>query len=713
MSTELQLNPAQHEAVNSMSGPLLVVAGAGSGKTRVIVEKIRRLVDNGIKPFHILALTFTNKAANEMKQRVAVHDLEGAWIGTFHSMAVRILRREAHHLGISEHFSIFDADDQTSVIRSILKERELDPEEWKPTQTLARISQFKGSGIDTRQANEAAIHYRERILASIYTQYEKALATNQALDFDDLLIKTLHLFSAHPAVLANYQDRFQYILVDEYQDTNNIQYQLIQNLSRKSIGITLTGDPDQSIYSWRGADINNILNFQRDFSNAMVIKLEQNYRSTRHILNLSNQLIRHNSQRYPKELNTQNADGLHPVLHEVDSAEEEAQVIARLIAARRATGVPLNEVAVFYRTNAQSRHLEEGLRQEGLPYLLIGGVRFFDRMEVKDLIAYLRFIFNPRDSVSLMRIINKPTRGISETTKARIRTFADDNGLSCWEALVREDFLTPLNKRTRDSVEKFKQLMADFFEYSYASPDILLEKVVRDSKILEAGRERESQNAEEEQDRMDNMREFMSYAVEFCQRNPGADLGRLLEEIALVADRKDGAGEGEAMITLMTLHAAKGLEFPHVYIAGLDEGLLPHQRSIDLATAEAIEEERRLCYVGLTRAQRELQMFHASQRYTFKGPRIFKRSRFISEMLGDHLSVSKDGSVRPAKKSVLDFFKPAGQKFNKGRAVRHPQHGKGVILDLQGQGDSARARIYFDRVGERTVHLGREKLELL
>ena len=706
------LNNEQKEAVKVTNGPLLVVAGAGSGKTRVIIEKICYLISEGLKPYNILAITFTNKAASEMRERLKQYGVDGPWVCTFHSMCVRILKKEAQHLGLSEQFSIFDSDDQSSILRSVIKEMELDPDEWKVKNLLSQISLFKNSGKSVQDVNDEAEHYSDRILARVYCLYEKALQTNQALDFDDLLLKTILLFTQHTNVVENYRKKFRYILVDEYQDTNSIQYQLIQLLSPGTQGMTLTGDPDQSIYSWRGADISNILNFQRDFPGAQVIKLEQNYRSYKHILELSNQLIRHNTERYPKDLLTQNQDGPVPTLHSVFSAEEESKMIAQHIANRQSEGWPFKDMAVFYRTNAQSRSLEDALRNAGLPYILIGGVRFFDRMEVKDLIAYLRFIYNPADSISLMRIVNRPSRGISETTKGKIRDFGDDNGLNCWQAMIDSHFLSSLPKRAKEAVQNFNTIMADFFELSFSSPDVLVEQIVERTSFTDMFKKK---NGDIEEDRIENVEEFVSYTREYSQKTAHPNLSGLLEEIALVNEKKEGDDQ-ENSVTLMTLHASKGLEFPLVYFAGLDEGLLPHQRSLDMGTPSAIEEERRLCYVGITRAQKELHLYCARERFTFKGPRPFKTSRFISEMEGEHLAMTKNGKPvsqkswqDPYKKNKTTFEK----KIRRGSPVRHERYGKGIVLNLEGNGIKQRAKVFFDRHGEKTILFEFDNLEVL
>lgn len=710
---KFDLNDEQKEAIAAIKGPVLVVAGAGSGKTRVIIEKMKYLIEQGLQAYSILAITFTNKAATEMRERLTQDGIEGPWVCTFHSMCVRILRKEAQHLGLSEQFSIFDTDDQTSILKSVIKEMELDPDEWKISNLLSQISLFKNQGQSVEQVTEEAEHYSDRILARIYNLYEKSLATNQAVDFDDLLLKTIQLFNQHSAVVENYRRRFNYILVDEYQDTNQIQYQLIQLLSPGTQGMTLTGDPDQSIYSWRGADISNILNFQRDFPGAQIIKLEQNYRSYKHILELSNQLIRHNTERYPKDLLTQNQDGPLPTLHYVPSADDEARLMAKQISQRHSEGWKFKDMAIFYRTNAQSRSIEESLRNSSIPYILIGGVKFFDRMEVKDLIAYLRFIHNPSDGISLMRIVNRPSRGISETTKGKIRDFADDNGLNCWQAMIDEHFINSLSKRAKESVQTFNTMMADFFELSFSSPDVLIEQIVERTSFLDMFKKK---NGDVEEERIENVEEFVGYIREFSKKNSHPNLSGLLEEISLVNDKREGEEEDDDVVTLMTLHASKGLEFPLVFFAGLDEGLLPHQRSLDMGTPNAIEEERRLCYVGITRAQKELHLYSARERYTFKGPRHFKMSRFISEMQGLHLAVTKNGRPVVTKK---DWTTPIGsqntltQKIRRGSPVKHDRFGKGIVLKIDGSEHKQRARVFFDRHGEKEILLEFDKLEAL
>jgi len=711
---KFDLNQKQKEAVSHLEGPLLVVAGAGSGKTRVIVEKIGHLVNEGMNAFNILAITFTNKAANEMRERVAANNVDGVWVCTFHSMCVRILRKEASHLGLSEQFSIFDTDDQKTIIRSVLKERELDPADWKPAELLSRISNCKSANIPPEGVADDTDHYRDRLFAKIFKDYEKALFSNQALDFDDLLLKTIELFEKHERVLENYQNRFKYILVDEYQDTNMVQYRLIRFLAEKTKGLMLTGDPDQSIYSWRGADINNILNFQKDFKDAEIIKMEENYRSTKNVLELSNQLIRHNTQRYPKDLKSNNIPGELPILHTLHNAEEEAETVAKLIMNKRAKGEKLTDIAVFYRTNAQSRSLEEGLRKFQVPYKIVGGVSFFERMEVKDLIAYLRFIHNPSDSVSLMRIVNKPSRGISETTKGKIRMYADDNGLSCWESMISDSFIKSLTKRAGESILHFNQMMADFFEHSFESPDKLVNKIINTTKIIESYTKK---NGVVEEDRIENIKEFMSYVVEYSENNTGANLSGLMEQIALVNDKKEAEEEDEDMVTLMTLHAAKGLEFPVVYFVGLDENILPHKRSVEEGSLTAIEEERRLCYVGLTRAQKEISLFNVRERYSFKGSEIYNPSRFLSEMEGQFLAIAKRGSViKPKKDNLFKNYlrsKSKSTELQKGCTVKHDKYGKGVVLNLEGRGASSKARVFFNKNGEKNIMLEFEKLEIL
>ena len=715
-SRAFQLNKEQWEAVQAIEGPLLIVAGAGSGKTRVIIEKIAYLIEKGTLPYQILAITFTNKAANTMKERLVEYAIEGPWMCTFHSMCVRILKKEAQHLGLSEQFSIFDGDDQLNVAKSILKELDLDPQQYKPSSVLSEISRYKSQGLSIEDVRNRPRELRQSILIQFYERYEKALETNQALDFDDLLLKTVKLFKEHPNVLEFYRHRFRYILVDEYQDTNSIQYQIIRFLAPGSQGITLTGDPDQSIYSWRGADIHNILNFQSDFPGAQIIKMEQNYRSKKHILELANQLVRHNTERYPKDAITQNPDGPLPILHTVYSAQNEADLIANIILKKRSEGISLKHIAIFYRTNHQSRSIEEGLRSKGIPYTLIGGTKFFDRREIKDLIAYLRFIHNPADSISLMRIINLPTRGIGESLKEKIRAFADDNGLNCWQALMDPNFSAMLEKRSRGAIARFNQIIADCFTLAYAKPDLLLKRIV-DSTDYEASL---TIKGEVEEDRVENLREFIAYVTEYSEKNPQSNLGTLLEEISLVGEKKDPNAEDPAlvdMVTLMTLHSSKGLEYPVVLFAGLDEGLLPHQLSLDMATTTAIEEERRLCYVGITRAQDELHLFTARERYTFKGPMPFKVSRFVSEMQGSHLAISKNGVLLTQRQ----WTEPIGSVYNaqserplrKGALVSHERYGKGVVMELSNKGVHQQAQVFFNKAGSKTILLEFEVLNVL
>lgn len=713
------LNTEQARAVELDRGPLLVVAGAGSGKTRVIVEKISELVSQGMKPFSILALTFTNKAATTMRERLhSDYGIEGPWVCTFHSMCVRILKKEAQHLGLNEQFSIFDTDDQISVTKSILKDMELDAQSYKPSQILSEVSKLKNQGITVEEAlKDADKDLEKTIIAKFYERYDKALETNEALDFDDLMMKTVKLFNEHPKVLDNYQRRFNYILVDEYQDTNGIQYDLIRFLCPHTQGFTLTGDPDQSIYSWRGADIHNILNFQKDFPEGKIVKMEQNYRSKRHILELANQLIRHNTQRYPKDAITQNPEGPIPILHSVYSAQDEADLLGKLITQKKVEGVKLSDIAVFYRTNQQSRSLEESLRKVGIPYVLIGGTRFFERKEIKDLIAYLRFVHNPADSVSLMRIINLPARGIGEGLKGKIRDFADDNGLNCWQAMMDPDFGNTLAKRAKTSIEKFNQMMAKFFELSYAKPDLLL-KCILDETQFESSL---TIRGEVEEDRVDNVREFMAYVSEYSDKNPSSNLSTLLEEIALIGDKQEPGEEdpnATDMVTLMTLHASKGLEFKVVFFAGLDEGLLPHQRSVDDGSLTAIEEERRLCYVGITRAEEELHLFTARERHTFKGPQQFKVSRFVSEIQGEHLAVSKNGVLL----SPREWTEPIGSVFQrtrkaqllrKGSIVSHQRYGTGIVREIKGEGIQQKAKVFFNKHGDKIVLLEFEALEVI
>ena len=720
LSSEAQvvfdLNQAQAEAVKHTKGPLLVVAGAGSGKTRVIIEKIQHLVETGLQPHSILAITFTNKAAGTMRDRLTATGIKGPWVCTFHSMCVRILKKEAQHLGLSEQFSIFDTDDQTSVIRSVLKEQELDPQEWKPRMLLSEISRLKNANKSSEDASKEADDLRATVISRVYTAYERALETNQAMDFDDLLLKTLQLFREHENVLSGYQRKFKYLLVDEYQDTNDVQYELIRYLAPGTQGLTLTGDPDQSIYSWRGANLNNILNFKNDFNGegSQVIKMEMNYRSKRHILELANQLIRHNELRYEKDALTDNPDGDKPLLHHIPDSATEAKMIAKIITTKRSEGRKYEDIAVFYRTNHQSRSIEEALIKQGIPYTIVGATRFFERKEVKDLVAYLRFIHNPADSISLMRVVNLPSRGIGESLKSKIREFADDNGLGVWQAMMDPNFISKLPKRSREAVEAFNQLVASFFELAFSRPDLLVEKIVEDTQFRDLFKNRAG---EIDEDRMENLEEFMAFAKDYSNKHPGAHLTGFLEEIALIGDKKTEEDQLESdKVTLMTLHASKGLEYPIVLFAGLDEGLLPHSRTLIEGDPLAIEEEGRLTYVGITRAEEELYLFTARERMGFKGPAPSKPSRFISEFEGDHLVTNRYGrDLQPRQwTSPFQSAKARSERpLQKGSIVQHERHGKGLVMDLKGEGVEHKARVFFNKQGEKWVSLEYETLTVL
>ncbi|MBF0243949.1 MAG: UvrD-helicase domain-containing protein, partial [Planctomycetes bacterium] len=632
---------------------------------------------------------------------------------TFHSLCARILRKEAEHLGLSEHFSIYDTGDQTSVIQGIMRDMELDKDQWPMGPLLMSISNLKNSGEDL-EAKEGADH-REQIELRILRAYRKILTTNQALDFDDLLLKVLELFETHPSVLETYQQRFRHLLVDEYQDTNQVQYRLTRLLSQRSASITLTGDPDQSIYSWRGADISNILDFERDFPESTIVKLEQNYRSTASILKLANQVILHNRQRYPKDLWTESQEGKLPLLNLVASAEAEAELIADNVGRLRREGRSYGEMAIFYRVNVQSRSLEQVMNERGIPYRIVGGTKFLERMEVKDLIAYLRFISNPADGVSLMRIIDRPRRGIGETTKEKISAFAEDNGISLWEAMTNEDFLASQSRHGAEKLKLFNSLMARFFEHSFGSADAVLDRVMQESGLLEHYRDLKD---DPEQERLANLGEFGVFVAEFCRKNPASGLVELMEHISLVSSGNDEDKQDMDRLTLMTLHAAKGLEFPIVFFAGLDEGILPHQRSIDAGGRLPIEEERRLCYVGITRAREELYLSSVRERYQFGRSSTYIPSRFISEMEGPNLEIERMGR-RIIPMSVEEprprySLKPAqGQRYRKGEPVRHERYGKGVILDIKGEGSHETARIFFDRIGEKKIMVEFEDMQSL
>ena len=637
MSIYDALNPMQKEAVLHTEGPLLILAGAGSGKTRVLTHRVAYLIDEKqVNPWNILAITFTNKAAGEMRERVdqlVGFGAESIWVSTFHSTCVRILRRHIEYLGYTTNFSIYDSDDQKTLMKQVFKVMDVDTKQFKERSVLGTISSAKDKLIGPEEfLLNAGQDFRQRRIGEIYKEYQKRLRKNNALDFDDLIVKTVELFQNNSEILNYYQERFKYIMVDEYQDTNLAQFKLISLLASKYRNLCVVGDDDQSIYRFRGADIGNILSFEETFPGAKVIKLEQNYRSTQNILNAANGVIRHNRGRKDKTLWTANGEGDLIRFKQFDTAREEADFVAREI---RDSGYAYQDQAVLYRTNAQSRLLEERCIFYNVPYRLVGGVNFYQRKEIKDILAYLKTIANGVDDLSVLRIINVPKRGIGATTMGKVTIFASEHGMSLYDAL-REARQIPGIGKVAEKIGTFIGQM-ESFRARAQSEDYTIQDLI-EGIMDETGyqQELEAEGEVESQTRLENIEELVNKAVSYEEDSEHPTLDEFLEQVALVADI-DNMDESENRVTLMTLHSAKGLEFPKVYLVGLEDGLFPSMMSINSDDKTDMEEERRLCYVGITRAKNELVITSARQRMVNGETRYCKPSRFLEEVPGELL----------------------------------------------------------------------------
>jgi DNA helicase-2/ATP-dependent DNA helicase PcrA len=709
------LNPAQQEAVVHGDGPLLVLAGAGSGKTRVIAHRIAYLIAGGVDPRRILAVTFTNKAAGEMAQRVAAllaapgSGPAGApLVATFHAACARILRAEAHHLGYPRSFVIYDEDDRQALVRELARELALDERLVPVAAVIVRISRAKNALQDPDDLHAAARSVRDEQAARVYARYEARLRQAGALDFDDLLAVTVRLFDAHPAVLAHYQRRWRYVLVDEYQDTNAAQYRLLRLLTARHGNLCVVGDPDQSIYRFRGADLRNILDFERDFPACRVVRLEQNYRSTSRILTIASAVIGHNTARKDKALWTENPAGEPARCFRARDEIEEAAWVARTVADVRAEGFDLDQIAVLYRMNAQSRVLEDAFRTSGLPYHIVGSVRFYERKEVKDALAYLRLAINPQDDLAFRRAIAVPPRGIGRATLARLGEAA----LAAGEALL------PAAGRSLGLAGKGARAVADFAALCRhlaalaAQPRPLGEVVaaiLEASGLLEALRQERTAEAET---RLENLAELTVAADEFARGAPAGGLGEFLDSVALISD-VDELEAPRAAVTLMTLHSAKGLEFPVVFLTGLEEGVFPHARSLE--DPAGVEEERRLAYVGLTRAKARLFLSHAQERRLGGYAGLREPSRFLREMPPE--AVSLVGGRRPApawvgqvREPVLDD-EPDDYPLRVGARVRHAGWGEGRLVGIERDGDDFLVTVNFAAVGKKRLVLKHAPLE--
>ena len=641
MSIYDTLNPKQKEAVLHTDGPLLILAGAGSGKTRVLTHRIAYLIDEcGVNPWNIMAITFTNKAAGEMRERVdnlVGFGAESIWISTFHSSCVRILRRHIENLGYTTSFSIYDSDDQKTLMRQVFKTLDIDTKQFKERSVLAAISSAKDKLITPEEfLLNAGGDFREKKTGEIYKEYQKQLKKNNALDFDDLIVKTVELFQNNPQILDYYQERFRYIMVDEYQDTNMAQFKLVSLLASKYRNLCVVGDDDQSIYRFRGADIQNILSFENTFPGTMVIKLEQNYRSTQNILDAANEVIRHNFGRKDKTLWTANGEGDKILFKQFDTAKDEADFVVRQI---RDSGYSYQDQAVLYRTNAQSRLLEERCIFYNVPYRLVGGVNFYQRKEIKDILAYLKTIANGVDDLSVIRIINVPKRGIGATTIGRVTAFASKHSMSFYDTLKEAKQIPGIGKAA-EKISRFIAQMEAFRAMAYSeeySMKDLIGHILEDTGYEE---ELQEEGEIEAQTRLENIEELINKAAAYEEDSEHPTLDEFLEQVALVADI-DNVDDTEDRVTLMTLHSAKGLEFPKVYLVGMEDGLFPGMMSIMSGDKTEMEEERRLCYVGITRAKKELVLTASRQRMINGETRWSKPSRFINEIPPNLLDTDK------------------------------------------------------------------------
>lgn len=758
MSVYDTLNPMQREAVLHTDGPLLVLAGAGSGKTRVLTHRIAYLIEEkSINPWNILAITFTNKAAGEMRERIdrlVGFGADSIWVSTFHSSCVRILRRHIESLGYTTNFTIYDSDDQKTLMRHVIKSLDMDPKLYKERAMMGIISTAKNELVTSAEFEQnAGGDFRQKKVAQIYKEYQNQLKKNNALDFDDLIMKTVQLFQNNQEILNYYQERFKYIMVDEYQDTNTAQFNLISLLAGKYRNLCVVGDDDQSIYKFRGANIENILNFEKAYPGAKVIKLEQNYRSTQSILNSANEVIRHNRGRKDKTLWTANEEGPLVQFKQFDNALEEADAIVRDILN---SSSDYQDCAVLYRTNAQSRLIEEKCLQHNVPYRMVGGVNFYQRKEIKDVLSYLKTIANGKDDLSALRIINVPKRGIGATSLGKVQAFASEHGFGVYDTFCRAKAVPGLGK-TAEKILKFTEQIEDFrgrLEEETYSIHELIEDLLDETGYQ---KELEAEGEIEYQTRLENIEELINKAVSYEGEHEQPSLDEFLEEVALVADI-DRMDDSENRVTLMTLHSAKGLEFPRVYLSGMEDGLFPSMMSISSDDKEDVEEERRLCYVGITRAQNFLMMTAARQRMVNGETRYAKVSRFIDEIPGHlldsnklepRLSAARDyddsglpwgkgkstgrtagvssfgpGNNAYASKNAVPVStpgfgkaftveKPASLNYKEGDRVRHMKFGEGQVMEIKDGGRDFEVTVRFDQAGVKKMFASFAKLKLV
>jgi len=744
------LNPPQREAVLHGDGPLLILAGAGSGKTRVITHRIAHLIrERGVHPGNILAVTFTNKAANEMRERVERllrMPLTGLWISTFHSSCVRILRQHVDRLGYKKQFVIYDETDRSSLVKTCMQDLRIDDQQYQPRAVIGRISSLKNnlSGPEQFERSSAGFGFDEA-LSRTYSLYDQRLREAGGVDFDDLLMLSVRLFEQHPDVLGYYQQLFRHILIDEYQDTNRAQYRLVRLLTGKHQNLCVVGDDDQSIYKFRGADITNILNFEKDYPDTVIIKLEQNYRSTENILGAAGAVVSRNLGRKEKTLWTQRRGGERILCYTAVDEKDEARFICRNIQAFADGGRELGGLAVLYRTNAQSRALEDALRQRSIPYRIFGGLRFYDRKEIKDVIAYLRVLYNPADAVGLRRIINVPPRGIGDTTIEKLERAAQQSGASLYAAALdpqAADVSTAAARKLREFTGTMERLRSEL-------PDItltdLLRKVIQDTGY---GRALEEERTIEARIRLENLNELLTATEDFTEQNREATLAGFLDQVALITDmEQQSAGEGRGRstansVTLMTLHNAKGLEFPVVFMAGMEEGLFPHSRSAE--SEEELEEERRLCYVGMTRAKERLILTHATERRLYGYPQANLVSRFVEEIPRELIeregtpafapltgkryvnwddvdTASRPLPPRGSDPRPVPGGAPSGKQlrstdkspYYNGAVVKHAKFGIGTVQRSEGAGEDLKISVSFPGHGVKMLAVKYANLEVI
>ncbi|MGN9017822.1 DNA helicase PcrA [Lachnospiraceae bacterium HCP1S3_C3] len=733
MSIYDTLNDMQKEAVFHTEGPLLILAGAGSGKTRVLTHRIAYLIEEkGVNPWNIMAITFTNKAAGEMKERVESlvgFGSEQIWVSTFHSTCVRILRRYIDRLGYSNNFTIYDTDDQKSVMRDVCKRLNIDTKLYKERNILSQISKAKDEFMSPEQyslANQG--DFSKKRMTDAYKSYQEQLKSNNALDFDDLLFKTVELFTNNPDILEQYRNRFKYIMVDEYQDTNTVQFKFISLLAGEHRNLCVVGDDDQSIYKFRGANIKNILNFEKVFSDARVIKLEQNYRSTQTILNAANEVIKNNTERKDKKLWTDHGDGEKISFKMLDNAQEEAILVADEIDKYVKDNHAYKDCACLYRTNAQSRLLEEAFMRKNIPYKIVGGVNFYQRKEIKDVLAYLKTVDNGMDDLAVKRIINIPKRGIGATTIEKIQTFADYNGCSFYDA-IKDEYCIANIGRSAEKVRNFGGYIQTLrTKKNYISVSELIEEILEDTGYIA---ELKAENTDEALDRISNIEELVSKSADYEQKAEEPNLSGFLEEVALVADI-DSLDENSDYVVLMTIHSAKGLEFPNVFLCGMEDGLFPGYMTIMSDDPSDMEEERRLCYVAITRAMEKLHISAAKQRMIHGETQYNRVSRFVKEIPKELLDTGRitenpmrQRIVKPTQtSSAKPIFKAKAFEANKfkvskatnleytnGDRVKHIKFGEGTVVKIADGGRDYEVTVNFDKVGVKKMFASFAKLK--